>query len=161
MDEIDTIRDQCVVYVSDSIAARMSELAAEIVSLRARLAEVEAERDAALAGSREIRGTLLAAEARLAEVEAERDEHRTERHRLMKLVSVRESAWGAAEARLAEVEAERDLLRQAHERAEVHLGETQDRLAAVEGVCDRADPFRALKLIADIRAAVRGEGDRG
>jgi hypothetical protein len=48
----------------------MSELAAEIVSLRARLAEVEAERDAALAGSREIRGTLLAAETRLAEVEA-------------------------------------------------------------------------------------------
>lgn len=41
-------------------------------AVRARLAEVEAERDAALAGSREIRGTLLAAAARLAEVEGDR-----------------------------------------------------------------------------------------
>lgn len=47
-------------------------------------------------------------------------------------------------ARLSQVEAERDLLRQAHERAEVHLGETQDRLAAAE-----------------VRAIARGEGDRG
>lgn len=34
--------------VSPAIAARMSEMAAEILALRARLAEVEAERDKAL-----------------------------------------------------------------------------------------------------------------
>lgn len=132
--------------------------------IRDRLAEVEAERDfwkreqlasENLAG--EATRRLSNAEARLAEVEADRGrldaENMTlqrmcpdldsERHRLMKLISVRESDWEATKARLAAVLALCD--------------ERQREIQATWGVpigsAGRLD-------IADVRAAAAGD-DRG
>jgi chromosome segregation ATPase len=84
----------------------------ELLDARARLAEVEAMHERLAAAVRrdgsqaaEQAQARQAAEARLAEVEAGRDEHRSERHRLMKLISVREADWEATKTRLAAVEA--------------------------------------------------------
>lgn len=77
-DEIDRLRREWDTLVNEraDLRARLAEVEAERDQALndchhvPALVEVEAERDAAIAGSREIRGTLLAAEARLAAVEA-------------------------------------------------------------------------------------------
>lgn len=98
--------------------------------------DIERATPAAHALHNELDDELQQERARLAAVEAERDAHRGERHRLMKLISVRESAWEAAEARLA----------------------------AVLALCDAPDYVRRGLRSVDvdrIRAAARGEGDCG
>lgn len=139
-------RDRAVVRAAD-----------EIDALRARLAEVEAERDAAIAGSREIRGTLLETEARLAEVEAELSE---ERDRAAE-------GWEraeAAEVRLAAVEAERDRRTSASYWPGITAenADLRARLAAVLALCDEEDPEMTFPEWQNkVRAAAaRGEGDQ-
>ena len=126
--------------VSPSVAACMSDMASEILTLRARLAEVEAERDPVGAWLR-MKARACAAEARLAAVEAELDAARAD-------VNV--------------------LLSQPIERNYLIRAEAAEaRLAAVEALCDEWSKDRPGEIgspahaASEIRAVARGEGDRG
>lgn len=113
-----------------------ASLCDEIDRLRARLAEVEAERDQ----------MLTAYNAQFARTEEVVD-------RLM-----------TAESRLAGVEAVRDRLYTENQEWRTVANGQAARLAAVEALCDvmrkNNDPYASLLEIALGRAAARGEGDR-
>lgn len=114
-----------------------AELDARAEAAQARLAEVEAERDAWFVSHDTARYNSEYAQEmreRAETAEAERDEHRNERYRLMKLISVRELDWEATKARLAAVMAE-----------------------DFEAHCDCG---KSHVLTSEVHATARGEGDR-
>lgn len=132
--------------------------------VRARLAEVEGERDAAIEKADTYQRMYYAEHgevaARLAAVEAERDALRADYEWMVGHRDERTQRLAEANRRLAAVEAERDAAAEDARRTNIASADMADRLAEVEALCDeaRSGAFDSrVSFESAVRAAARGE----